>query len=125
MQAGEKVSVGEFQLEFFGGQHASIHDSLARIPNLGVLINNLLYYPGDSLFVPGVTVDTLALPVTAPWLKIGEAMDFMVAIRPRIAFPTHDAIASHIGKSLVDRLLGAAASAHGIVYNRLSKPIEL
>jgi len=123
--AGESYSVGAFDLQFFGGQHAGIHDSLAHITNLGVLINDLLYYPGDSLFVPDVAVDTLALPVTAPWLKIGEVMDFVVAVRPRIAFPTHDAIASHIGKSLVDRLVGAAASAHGIVYSRLSKPIEL
>ncbi len=123
--AGESYTIGAFDLQFFGGQHAGIHDSLAHIANLGVLINDLLYYPGDSLFVPDASVDTLALPVTAPWLKIGEVMDFVVAVHPRIAFPTHDAIASHIGKSLVDRLIGATASAHGVVYSRLSKPIEL
>lgn len=122
---GESYSIGAFDLQFFGGQHASIHDSLASTPNLGVLINDLLYYPGDSFAVPDAGVDTLALPVTAPWLKIGDVMDFVVAVRPRVAFPTHDAIASNLGKGLVDRLIGAAASAHGIVYSRLSKPIEL
>lgn len=123
--AGDSYSIGAFDLQFFGGQHASIHDSLASITNLGVLINDLLYYPGDSLFVPDTSVDTLALPVTAPWLKIGEVMDLLVAIRPRAAFPTHDAIASELGKSLVDRLVGATARAHGIVYSRLDESIEL
>lgn len=123
--AGGVHSVGAFDLQFFGGQHASIHDSLASIPNLGVLINDLLYYPGDSFFIPDASVDTLALPVTAPWLKIGEAMDFLVAIRPRAAFPTHDAIASDIGKQLVDRLIGATATAHGIAYARPSGDIEI
>jgi L-ascorbate metabolism protein UlaG (beta-lactamase superfamily) len=125
VRPGETVSVGEFRLEFFGGQHASIHSSLTSIANLGILIDERLYYPGDSFYVPDVAVDTLALPVTAPWLKIGEVMDFMVAVRPRAAFPTHDAIASKIGKDLVDRLVGAAASAHGIVYSRLSGAIEI
>lgn len=122
---GSTYSVGAFDLQFFGGQHASIHDSLSPIANLGVLINELLYYPGDSLFIPDVPIDTLALPVTAPWLKIGEVMDFVVAVRPRAAFPTHDAIASNLGKELVDRLVGAAASAHGIVYTRLDESVEL
>lgn len=123
--SGDSYSIGAFDLRFFGGQHASIHDSLASTANLGVLINDLLYYPGDSLFAPDASVDTLALPVTAPWLKIGEAMDLLVAIRPRATFPTHDAIASDLGKELVDRLAGATARAHGIVYSRLTESIEL
>lgn len=123
--AGESCSIGAFDLQFFGGKHASIHDSLGPIANLGVLVNDLLYYPGDSFFIPDASVDMLALPVTAPWLKIGEVMDFLVAIRPRAAFPTHDAIASTIGQELVDRLVGAAAGAHGIIYTRLSESVEL
>lgn len=125
VRPGETIQLGDFELKFFGGQHAGIHASLASTVNLGVLINNLIYYPGDSLYAPDVAIDTLALPVTAPWLKIGEVMDFVVAVKPRAAFPTHDAIASQFGKELVDRLIGAAASAHGIVYSRLNNPIEL
>lgn len=125
VRAGETVSVGEFQLEFFGGEHATIHSSLPPVANLGVLINELLYYPGDSLILPRVAVDTLALPVAAPWLKIGEAMDFLIAIRPRLAFPTHDAILSENGKSLVDRMLGTVAASQDITYVRLSEPMEL
>ena len=45
----------------------------------------------------GVDVGTLAAPLGAPWLKIGEAMDFVLAIAPRRAFGTHDMTLSVIG----------------------------
>lgn len=117
--AGESLTVGPFDLEFFGGSHASIREGVSLPPNLGVLINDLLYYPGDSFFVPKDRgIDTLALPVAAPWLKISETLDFLTAIHPRAAFPTHDAILSSPGKDFVDRLVGAAANTAGIIYTR-------
>lgn len=126
VEVGEKVSVGPFDLEFFGGIHALIHASMPRVQNLGVMINDLLYYPGDSFDTPGCSVDTLAIPAAAPWMKIGEAMDFLLAVKPRLAFPTHDAIYSDIGKELADRLLGSVATANDIEYIRLgSKGINL
>jgi L-ascorbate metabolism protein UlaG (beta-lactamase superfamily) len=117
--AGDSLTVGLFDLEFFGGNHASIREGVSLSPNLGILINDLLYYPGDSFFVPKDRgVDTLALPVAAPWLKISDTLEFLSAIRPRAAFPTHDAILSPLGKDLVDRLVGAAANTAGIIYTR-------
>lgn len=125
IKAGDKVTVEGFTLAFFGGEHAEIHQSMPIIPNVGVLINDLLYYPGDSLSVPDTSVDTLAIPAAAPWLKIGEAMDFLLAVKPRFAFPTHDAISSEIGKELSDAMLGQAAKSAGIEYRRLQSPIEI
>lgn len=125
VRVGETVSAGKFQLEFFGGEHATIHSSLPPVANLGVLINELLYYPGDSFTRPHVTVDTLALPAAAPWLKIGEVMDFLIDVQPRLAFPTHDAILSENGKMLVDRMLSKVAADQDITYVRLREPMEL
>ena len=122
---GETYSVGTFSLRFFGGEHALIHATLPRPQNLGIVIDDLIYYPGDSLVLPHVPVHTLALPVTAPWLTIGEVMDFLLAIRPKQAFPTHDAIASSTGKALVDRMLTTFAEVHNISYQRLSTPLDL
>lgn len=119
VSAMDTLEMGPFHLEFFGGQHAAIHDAIPTPPNLGVMIDELLYYPGDSFFVPeDHSVDTLALPVAAPWLKISEAMDFLTAIHPRIAFPTHDAILSSTGKDLADRMINDVASANDILYLR-------
>jgi L-ascorbate metabolism protein UlaG (beta-lactamase superfamily) len=122
---GEKISIPEFDLEFFGGEHAEIHSSIPSTHNLGVLINDLLYYPGDSLTIPDRPVDTLAIPAAAPWLKIGEAMDFLLAVKPRFAFPTHDAILSELGKELSDAMLGRTAKSAGIEYQRLQSDIVI
>ena len=88
------------------------------IDNVGVLINEMLYYPGDSYTVPdGVAVDTLAAPVGAPWLKIGEAMDFVLAVAPKRAFATHEMTLSAAGKALgSDRLKWATEQADGVWF---------
>lgn len=125
VQAGDQLTVGLFDLEFFGGDHALIHASIPKITNLGVMINELLYYPGDSFTLPQKPVDALALPAAAPWMKIGEAVDFLAAIRPRLAFPTHDAILSEEGKEIADRLLSITANKNGSSYLRLDATVEI
>jgi L-ascorbate metabolism protein UlaG (beta-lactamase superfamily) len=103
VDAGDSIEVGGFNLEFFGGQHAVVHPSLPVAQNVGVLINDLIYYPGDSFAIPeGREVDTLALPVAGPWMKISEAIDFALKVKPRFMFPTHDAVLSDVGRALAD-----------------------
>ena len=118
--SGEVVTVEDFTLEFVGGEHALIHESIPRIANLGVIINDLVYYPGDSFAVPGKTIPNVAIPASAPWMKIGEAMDFIAAVRAARFFPTHDAILSETGKSLVDNMLKNTAANTGAAYERLA-----
>lgn len=126
VKAGDALDVGPFSLAFFGGEHAVIHSDLPVIANLGVMINDLLYYPGDSFALPDSrSVDTLAIPAAAPWMKIAEAMDYLTAIRPRMAFPTHDAILSSEGKALADRLLGMVAKQNNIDYRRVGEPLMI
>lgn len=114
---GDELTTGPFSLRFFGGEHAVIHPDIPTIANLGILVNDLLYYPGDSFVRPDVPVDTLALPVGAPWLKLSEAVDFVRDIKPQFVFPTHDAVLSDIGKGLADRLVPQLVPS--IEYKRL------
>ncbi|HEY4526835.1 MAG TPA: MBL fold metallo-hydrolase [Candidatus Paceibacterota bacterium] len=58
--------------------------------NSGFLIAKRLFYPGDSFFVPPVPVEILALPVSAPWMRIEEAIEYAKDIKPKIVFPVHD-----------------------------------
>ncbi|WP_460795774.1 MBL fold metallo-hydrolase [Microbacterium sp. GXF0217] len=111
---GDTVTAGDFTLRFFGGEHAVIHASLPQIQNVGVLVNDGLYYPGDSYAVPeDITVDALAAPLGAPWLKIGEAMDFVLAVKPRRAFGVHDMTLSVIGKNMHRQRLQWATEQNG------------
>lgn len=117
---GDTVTAGRFTLRFFGGDHAVIHSSLPSIQNVGVLVNDGLYYPGDSYAVPeGVDVDTLAAPLGAPWLKIGEAMDFVLAVKPRRAFGVHDMTLSVIGRDMHRQRLEWATEQDGGEFFRL------
>ena len=125
--ANEGMKIGHFELEFFGGQHATIIESLPSVANLGVLINQRLYYPGDSFTIPeDRTVELLALPVSAPWMKFSEAVDFVMKVKPKMIFPTHDAILSQVGKGLVDSMVPRMTESTGATYSRIdSTPLEI
>lgn len=117
--AGETVHVGDFALTFTGGIHAIIDDAVPELANLGVIIDDSLYYPGDSFALPERPVEVLAVPAAAPWMKFSEAATFIRAVKPRQVFPTHDAILSDAGKQLADRMLGAVCQEVGATYVRL------
>jgi len=123
--AGETVSVGPFELAFHGGIHAVIHESVPVVDNVGVLINQLVYYPGDSLVLPGQAIDTLLVPASAPWLKISEAMNFLAAVKPRLAIPTHDAILSTEGKEVYDWWLKKACDENNTEFLRPENQISI
>jgi L-ascorbate metabolism protein UlaG (beta-lactamase superfamily) len=125
VSAGELVTVDPFTLEFFGGEHAVIHPSIPVVANLGVMIDDAIYYPGDSFTEPGKAVKTLALPVAAPWLKISEAIDYVAKIQPEFVFPTHDGVASDFGKQLPDRMIPSFVESYGGTYQRISGSVEI
>jgi L-ascorbate metabolism protein UlaG (beta-lactamase superfamily) len=115
--AGDEVEVGPFRLRFFGGRHALIHASIPIVDNVGVLVNEALYYGGDSFALPdGVAVDVLAAPANAPWMKIAEAMDYVTAVAPRRAFPTHEMLLSQRGKAISNVRLAWAVEQGGGEY---------
>lgn len=120
VEAGERVTAGPFRLRFFGGEHAEIHRAFPTVDNLGVLVNERFYYPGDSYAVPDVPVELLATPAGAPWLKIGEVMDFVVAVAPRATFATHDATLSQMGLAMSHARIEGAVQDGGGVHHRLA-----
>lgn len=120
VEPGQTIVTGAFTLQFFGGKHALIHESIPQVGNIGVMVNDTLYYPGDSFVLPeGKSVTALALPVSAPWLKIGEAFDFLAAVKPRICFPTHNAILSDTGMTIVDAQISTVCATNQVVYQSL------
>lgn len=125
VQAGDIVTVGPFTIAFYGGEHAVIDTSILPTVNLGVMIDDHLYYPGDSFTIPDAPVRTLALPIAAPWTKVSEAMAFLAQVKPDMAFPTHDAILSPEGKEIYDSHFARCATANAVDYQRLSSPIQL
>jgi L-ascorbate metabolism protein UlaG (beta-lactamase superfamily) len=116
---GHEAKVGNFKLTFYGGKHAVIHPSFPQNENVGVMVNQRLYYPGDSFSAPGVPVEVLALPVSAPWMKLAEAMDFAVAVKPKNIFPTHNALNSEIAEGLAESIVGGFVKQQGAAYKHI------
>ncbi len=118
VNSGDNFTAGGFGVRVYGGWHALIHPDIPRVPNLGFVIDEAVYHPGDSFDVPAdVQIDTLFVPVSAPWLKVAESIDFIRAVKPRRAYALHDGIINELGAGLVKGLLPRMT---GIDYERLT-----
>jgi L-ascorbate metabolism protein UlaG (beta-lactamase superfamily) len=120
---GDEFEAAGLLVRAYGGWHAEIHPDIPLVPNLGYLVREApdgpsLYHPGDSFDVPeGATVDTLFVPISAPWLKTSESINFVRAVAPRRAYALHDFLLSTPGFALVDGLLSKLS---GTEYARLA-----
>ncbi|MFR9804863.1 MBL fold metallo-hydrolase [Pseudonocardia sp. RS010] len=102
---GAALQVAGAWIEVVGdGDHAVIHADIPVIRNNGYLVDGALLHPGDAyvrLPEGHDPVDTLLLPTGAPWLKAGDAVDYLRAMSPRTAVPIHEAVlanpATHYG----------------------------
>ncbi|HEX6887832.1 MAG TPA: MBL fold metallo-hydrolase, partial [Candidatus Nanopelagicales bacterium] len=120
VDAGEAFTAAGFEVQALGGTHAVIHPKLPPVANLAYLVEGAVLHPGDSFTAPpeGSHVQLLALPVSAPWLKLAEAVDYAAEVAPALAVPIHDAILSDAGKALVDRV--GAGLLGPVPYRRLT-----
>jgi L-ascorbate metabolism protein UlaG (beta-lactamase superfamily) len=114
---GDSLVVGGFDVAVVGGRHADIYDALPGCANVGYVVDGSVYHPGDALFVPEQTISTLLLPVSGPWLKLAEAIDFARAVAPERAVPVHDLLLSPEGLGIVDRWVAMKAETD---YARLA-----
>jgi len=104
--AGDELTVAGFSVSVHGTTHAIIHPDIPTIANVGYLLDGAVYHPGDAFFVPEAPVSTLLLPTSGPWMKIGEAADYVRAVRPQQIVQIHEMLLSDIGLYLADTLLG-------------------
>ncbi|MGH8776224.1 MAG: MBL fold metallo-hydrolase [Jiangellaceae bacterium] len=90
-RAGTRFDIGT-EVVVYGVDHAQIHADIPLVANVGYLVGGRFFHPGDAFTVPDVPVDVLGLPTAAPWLKLGEAADYLRAVAPRVAVPIHEAV---------------------------------
>ena len=124
VRPGTRFTAAGFAVLAVGGQHAYIHEKTPELANVGFVIEDSVYHPGDAYFVPDVPVETLLVPTSGPWVKLGESIDFVRAVHPRRAHSVHDYLLSETGLQLVDRWLDQRAETD---YSRLptGEPVDL
>ncbi|MDQ0846195.1 MBL fold metallo-hydrolase [Streptomyces sp. V1I6] len=108
---GDTFTAAGFDVQVHGELHAVIHPDIPRITNVGYLVDGSVFHPGDALTVPGRPVDTLMLPVHAPWNKISEVIDYVREVAPRRAVDVHDALLTDLARPIYDRQIGGLGGA--------------
>lgn len=101
--------IADFQLSFYFMDHAVIWQK-APCKNIAVKVDDFYYYPGDSFHVIDESVKIAGLPVSAPWLKMSEVIQFMHDIKSEVVVPVHNGLLNETG--------------HMITYNWLQKTAE-
>ncbi|MBM7791039.1 MBL fold metallo-hydrolase [Tenggerimyces flavus] len=117
---GSRFEIGAFQISVHGALHEVIHPDLPSVPNVGFFVDDSFFHPGDAFTVPDRPVRTLMVPVSAPWLRAADSVDYIRTVRPELALAVHDGLYNDIGLSIVDRLLGQMAEQAGSEYRRLA-----
>ncbi len=95
--------VGELSITGVGSQHAVISPEIPRVSNVGVLVSDgttTLFHPGDSYDSNPSGVTALAVPLSAPWAKVSETVDFVQRVGANTVFPIHDCTISDLGYSI-------------------------
>jgi L-ascorbate metabolism protein UlaG (beta-lactamase superfamily) len=106
---GDRFDAGGFDVAVFGGLHASIHQDIPQVANVGYLVDERVYHPGDSYYVPPAPVATLLVPTSGPWTKFGEAVDFVRAVSPEGAVQIHEIMLSEIGQQSIAMFISPKA----------------
>jgi L-ascorbate metabolism protein UlaG (beta-lactamase superfamily) len=105
VRPGDRLEVAGTAVQVVGEKHAVIHPDYDRFDNSGYVLESggtSVYHPGDALTPPGRAVDVLLAPISAPWLKVGEAIDFVRAVAAPTSLGIHDRVYSEIGLGMVD-----------------------
>lgn len=106
VSAGDRFQAAGFDVQVHGRSHALIHVEVPVVANVGYLLDESVYHPGDAYYVSGADVETLLVPTSGPWTKLGETIDFVRAVRPARAVQIHELLLSDLGQDYAAGFLG-------------------
>lgn len=107
VEGGQSFEVAGFAVSAYGNDHAIILPELG-VPcqNLGYLIEDAIYHPGDSWTKPDRAVHTNLVPISAPWFTMPDAIEYTRAVDAEQAVGIHDALLSEIGLGMSRTWIG-------------------
>jgi len=127
VRPGEEFDAG-LPVRAVGELHAVIHPEFPRFYNSGYVVTageQKVYHPGDALTPPEEDVDILLVPVSAPWMKASEAIEFARAVKAPRNLAIHDRVYSEAGLGIIDGHMNAFLPDAGQDYVRLADGAEL
>ena len=115
---GDVVSVAGFEVAVAGDKHHPSHPDVPPVDNVGFLVDNEVFHPGDALTV--LAVPTLLPAGQAPWLTVPDLIRYLRRVAPRRAFAVHDGLINEWGMKVLDGVLAAEAERLGADIRRLA-----
>jgi len=127
LEDGHSTDVKGVSIEGFGQLHAEVHPSMPQARNTGFYIAGHFWYPGDALSVFSKSPAILALPLAGPWMKLSEAIDYAIKLKPAGCFPVHDFVLSDAGSEIHQRIAKSILEPRGIQFYqmKLGEPYDI
>jgi hypothetical protein len=97
------------------------HEEILFFPvpeNVKFTLFGKLTHPGDSFHFTSQT-DILAMPMTAPWGSMVEAMKKVIELKPKVVIPIHD---YHLKDEAIEAFyprIGDLFKQHGIDFKQI------
>jgi L-ascorbate metabolism protein UlaG (beta-lactamase superfamily) len=118
---GDALSIAGFEVGVVGQKHEVVHPDVPPVENVGFLIDEEVFHPGDAFTV--VEAPTLLVPGQAPWMKAPEMIQYLRAVAPRRAYAVHDGLLNEFGLGLLESQLTGEGKQQNADFRRL-KPGE-
>jgi L-ascorbate metabolism protein UlaG (beta-lactamase superfamily) len=122
---GDTFGAEGFDVAVYGHEHALLHRDIPLVPNTGFMIDGEVFHPGDALTIPEDAVSTLLLPVNAPWLKLGEMIDYARAVDAERGYAIHDGLLNERGLGVLANWLTLTKGAGGGAVTRVEPGTEI
>jgi len=125
---GDRFEAFGTAITVVGSKHAVIHPELPRFDNSGYLVEAdgvSVFHPVDALTTLPAAPDVLFLPVSAPWLKVSECIDYAREVGAPTSVAIHDAVYSEAGLGIVGGHLARFLEQREMTYRRLLPGEEL
>lgn len=91
-----EVALGPFEIAMEDHDHAVIYQA-SPCKNLSVQVGDAYYYPGDSYKPNTSHAKVVGVPMSGPWAKIEESIDYALSCVGSMFIPVHDAHLNGIG----------------------------
>lgn len=119
---GQSFEAAGLPVEALGEMHAVIHPDNPSFFNSGYLVRGeqTVFHPGDAFTVPDEPVDVLLAPVSGPWNKVGEVVDFARAVKAPRVLAIHELVASDIGLGMIDQRMAMMLEPYEVGYQRVN-----
>ncbi len=111
---GDNFSTHGFEISVIGKHHHVGRSDKVLAENVGFLIDQEVFHPGDALSV--YPAPTLLLPSQAGWMTDKEMIEYLQHVHPDRVFPIHDGRTNDWGSDELETILSREAERIGTIF---------